>query len=139
MTSGFYLGFDFGCKRIGVAVGQKITATAKPLPTLNATDGVPDWNLMTKLMKEWRPLAFIVGLPTKTDGSPQYTTPLAEAFAEELKTRFSLPVYLVDERFSTVEARSKLFEEGGYRKLQQTQIDSIAACLILEQWMQYPE
>jgi len=139
VSQAFYLGFDFGFKRIGVAVGQKITATARPLSTLQAISGKPDWALVKKIIKDWRPSAIIVGLPTCVDGSEQYTTEPARAFARELEQRFSVTVYLVDERFSTVEAKSRLFEEGGYRTLAKSEIDSIAACLILEQWMRHPE
>jgi putative Holliday junction resolvase len=136
MRSGVYLGFDFGYKRIGVAVGQGITQTARPLTTLAAKEGVPDWFLIEKLIREWRPLALIVGLPTCIDDSEQYTTPASKEFAHQLHQRFSLPVHMVDERLSTKEARSQLFAEGGYRKIKNTPIDSIAACIILEQWLQ---
>ncbi|KTC99598.1 Holliday junction resolvase RuvX [Legionella erythra] len=138
MPDGVYLGFDFGYKRIGVAVGQTVTLSARPLPTLTAKQGIPDWNLVARLVEQWQPQALIVGLPTCIDGSEQYTTPLARHFAKQLKKRFSLPVHLVDERLTTVEARAQLFAEGGYRKLKQSQIDSTAACIILEQWLQYP-
>lgn len=135
MPEGIYLGFDFGYKRIGVAVGQEITSSARPLTTLAANQGIPDWNLLQKLIKEWRPAALIVGLPTCIDDSEQYTTIAARSFAKQLKKRFALPVNLVDERLSTVEARSQLFAEGGYRKIKNTQVDSVAACVILEQWL----
>ncbi|MFC7781232.1 Holliday junction resolvase RuvX [Legionella taurinensis] len=138
MPDGVYLGFDFGYKRIGVAVGQTVTLSARPLPTLVARQGIPDWQLVTKLIEQWQPQALIVGLPTCIDGTEQYTTPLARHFAKQLKKRFSLPVHLVDERLTTVEARSQLFAEGGYRKLKNSQVDSTAACIILEQWLQYP-
>lgn len=139
VANGYYLGFDFGYKRIGVAVGQIVTETARPLSTISAVDGIPLWHMIEKIIREWRPIALVVGLPTCINGKEQYTTKPALAFGEALGQRFSLPVHYVDERFSTMEARSRLFEEGGYRKLASTQIDSIAACLILEQWMQYPE
>lgn len=139
MPNEVYLGFDFGYKRIGVAVGQVITQSARPLTTLDAKQGVPDWQMIGKLIKEWFPLALIVGLPTCLDDSEQYTTPAARNFAKQLRTRFALPVHLVDERLTTVEARAQLFAAGGYRKLKNTQIDSIAASLILEQWLQYPQ
>ncbi|MGQ3892849.1 Holliday junction resolvase RuvX [Legionella sp. CNM-4043-24] len=137
MPAGVYAGFDFGYKRIGVAIGQAITQTARPLSTLNAKDGVPDWKELEKIIREWRPKALIVGLPTCIDDSEQYTTAAARAFARKLRKQFALPVHLVDERLSTVEARAQLFAEGGYRKIQNTQIDSIAACIILEQWLQH--
>lgn len=136
MPDSIYLGFDFGYKRIGVAVGQEITSSARPLTTLFATQGVPEWAMIQKLIQEWRPEAFVVGLPTCIDDSEQYTTVAARNFGYQLKKRFLLPVHLVDERLSTVEARAQLFAEGGYRKIKNTQIDSVAACVILEQWLQ---
>jgi len=139
MPKGVFLGFDFGFKRIGVAIGQAITLTARPLPTLAAEQGVPDWLLIAKLINEWKPEAFIVGLPTCIDDSEQYTAPAARSFARKLTKQFKLAVHLVDERLSTVEARAQLFAEGGYRKIKTTEVDSIAACIILEQWLQHPE
>lgn len=136
MLEGIYLGFDFGYKRIGVAVGQSLTGSASPLLTLDAKLGVPDWDIIRKLLKQWRPLALVVGLPTCIDDSEQYTTAAARGFARQLRRRFALPVHLVDERLSTVEARAHLFAEGGYRKIKNAEIDSIAACVILEQWLQ---
>jgi putative holliday junction resolvase len=139
MPDPVYLGFDFGYKRIGVAVGQRLTCTANPLSTIAATKGVPCWSLIAALIKQWRPDAFIVGFPTRIDGGPLYVTKPAKRFADALKTKFDLPVFLVDERLSTVEARAQLFARGGYRKLKQAEIDSCAACIILEQWLQQGE
>jgi putative Holliday junction resolvase len=138
MPEGVYLGFDFGYKRIGVAVGQRLTCSASPLPTLDAKLGVPNWNAVQKIIVQWDPQALIVGLPTCIDDTELYTTKAARRFAKQLQKQFSLPVYLVDERLSTIEARRKLFEQGGYRKLKKTQIDGVAACVILEQWLQHP-
>jgi len=134
--SGVYLGFDFGFKRIGVAVGQTITATAQPVATLAAQHGKPDWSVLEKLINTWHPKGLIVGLPTCIDDSALYTTEAAKRFSKALQKRFSLPVYLVDERLTTVEARAQLFESGGYRKIKKSEVDSIAACIILEQWLQ---
>ena len=139
MPSGVFLGFDFGYKRIGVAVGQRLTCSASPLSTLDAKSGVPDWNAVQKIIDQWKPQGLIVGLPTCIDDSVLYTTAAAKRFAKQLRTRFALPVHLADERLSTVEARGQLFEQGGYKKLKKTEIDSIAACVILEQWLQHPE
>ena len=135
MPEGVYIGFDFGYKRIGVAVGQMLTGSASPLSTLEAKLGVPHWDSVQKVLNLWRPVALIVGLPTCIDDSEQYTTAAARGFARQLRKRFALPVHLVDERLSTVEARAQLFAEGGYRKLKNTEVDSIAACVILEQWL----
>lgn len=138
MPDGVYLGFDFGYKRIGVAVGQRLTCSASPLATISAQTGVPDWTVVAKVVAQWTPQALIVGIPTCIDGREQYTTSAARRFAKELRKRFTLPVHLVDERLSTVEARGQLFAQGGYKKIKQTEVDSIAACVILEQWLQYP-
>ncbi len=135
MPTAVFLGFDFGYKRIGVAVGQAITSTARPLCTLDAKLGVPNWNLVQKIIGQWQPQALIVGLPTCIDDTEQYTTAASRGFARQLRKRFLVPVHLVDERLTTVEARAQLFAEGGYRKIQKSEIDSIAACLILEQWL----
>lgn len=137
MPEGIYLAFDFGYKRIGVAVGQRLTKTASPLETLTANQGKPSWDAISALVQHWRPKGFIVGLPTRIDGSAQYTTVAAQDFAQQLKDRFALPVFLVDERLTTVEARTRLFEQGGYRKIKQSQVDSVAAVIILEQWLQH--
>ncbi len=138
MPDPVYLGFDFGYKRIGLAVGQRLTHTASPLPTLAAKTGLPDWNLLEKIIAQWKPQAFIVGIPTCIDDRLLYTTAAARRFAKQLKQRFHLDVHLVDERLTTVEARERLFAKGGYKKIQQTEVDGIAACIILEQWLQSP-
>jgi len=139
MPDPVYLGFDFGYKRIGVAVGQRLTCTATPLSTLKASDGAPSWDIIAALIKQWRPSALIVGFPTRADGGPLYVTKPAKRFADRLHGRFKLPVFLVDERLSTVEARALLFEKGGYRKIKTSEVDSLAACVILEQWLQQAE
>lgn len=139
MHNQVYLGFDFGFKRIGVAIGQRLTCSANPLPPLAAKQGVPHWEIIHKLIQQWHPHALIVGLPTCIDDTELYTTSAARRFAKQLKKHYGLPVHLVDERLSTVAARDELFSSGGYRKLKSTSVDSIAACVILEQWLQHPE
>ena len=109
MPEGVYLGFDFGFKRIGIAVGQQLTCSANPLPTLAAQSGAPNWDKVQTLIRQWQPAALIVGVPTCIDDTELYTTGAAKAFAKQLHKRFSLPVHLVDERLSTVEARERLF------------------------------
>jgi putative holliday junction resolvase len=139
MLNEVYLGFDFGFKRIGVAVGQRLTCSASPLTTLPAKQGIPDWAIIKKLISQWNPQALVVGLPTCIDDSELYTTAAARRFAKQLRKQSLLMVHLVDERLSTVEAREQLFSQGGYRKLKNSEVDSIAACVILEQWLQHPE
>lgn len=128
------LAFDFGLARIGVAVGQAITQTASPLETLQANDGVPDWIKLETLLKHWQPKKVLVGEPLNMDGSDQEITTRARKFARQLHGRFGVQIEMVDERLSSAAAREEIFEFGGYKKLKKSQIDSIAAALILESW-----
>ncbi|OGV26253.1 MAG: Holliday junction DNA helicase RuvA [Legionellales bacterium RIFCSPHIGHO2_12_FULL_37_14] len=129
------MGFDFGLRRIGVAIGNTLTKNANPLPIILARQGEPNWDEVKAVIKTWRPFACIVGLPTMIDGSEQYITKASKEFAEALKNKVNLPVYLVDERLTTVEAKAQLFSEGGLKKIKQQEVDSIAACVILQQWL----
>lgn len=134
MASETLLGFDFGTKSIGVAVGQQLTGTARALTALKAQDGTPDWSQIERLLKEWQPDYVVVGLPLNMDGSEQELTARARKFANRLHGRFGVRVELQDERLSTVEARAGLFERGGYRALQKGAVDSQSAVIILEDW-----
>lgn len=129
------LGFDFGSKWIGTAVGQTITRSANPLTTLASQHGQPDWAGIENLISTWRPQALIVGIPLNMDGSEQAMTLKAREFAKELQQRFTLPIYQVDERLTSVEAKQQLFDQGGSRKLSKDKINSYAAKLILEGWL----
>lgn len=129
------LGFDFGTKKIGVAVGQTITRSARPLDIIKASNGVPQWEAMDKLIKTWQPDALIVGIPLNMDGTEQPITQVAKRFEDSLRERYQLPVFGIDERLTTREARNYLFDEGGYKALQAGQVDSVAAQLILQNWL----
>lgn len=130
------LGFDFGLKRIGVAVGQTLTRTASPLKTLKAMQGEPNWEELGKLVQQWRPGLLVVGVPVNMDGSPQAITAAARQFAQALEQRLGLAVIEMDERLTTKEARQRLFDMGGYRAIEKSEVDSYAAKLILESWLQ---
>lgn len=130
------LSFDFGMKSIGVAVGQEITGTASPLDALKARDGIPDWDRVAAIYDEWRPHLVIVGLPLNMDGTEQQVTFSARKFANRLHAKFKTPVETSDERLTTVDAKARLFELGGYRKLEKQKIDSASACLILQSWIE---
>src|ERR1700704_1336362 len=124
------LAFDFGLKRIGIAVGEPELGTAHPLPAIAA----PGFDLITKLISEWRPAALVVGVPGADNGEH----PLAkrvERFARQLEGRFRLPVARVDERFTYVEAESRLRETKTKSGAKKTAVDSVAAQLILEQYL----
>lgn len=130
------LAFDFGTSSIGCAVGQSITGTAQGLPAFKARDGIPDWQQIERVIQEWQPDLLVIGLPLNMDGTPQSLTERARKFANRLNGRFNLPIALQDERLTTVEARSMIFERGGYRALKKQKVDSISACLILESWFE---
>lgn len=129
------LGFDFGTKRIGVAVGQTVTGTARALGTVKAQQGKPQWEALDKYVKTWQPDAFVVGIPLNMDGTEQPLTNAARKFASLLQERFDLPIFEMDERLSTKDARERLFNEGGYKALQNAEVDSVAAQLILQNWL----
>ncbi len=131
------MAFDFGTKRIGVAVGQSITGTASPLSILSAKDGVPDWEVLEKLITEWRPSVFIVGMPFNMDGGENEMTSLAQKFSQRLQGRFNVPCFTIDERLSSREARDikkQLADQQGKKYKEKEAIDSLAAQLILENW-----
>jgi putative Holliday junction resolvase len=133
------MAFDFGLVRIGVAVGQSITKTASPLETVRTKKGAIQWEVIKKLLVIWEPSLLLIGLPLNMDASPQHLTKKAKTFANQLYGRFGIKIEMMDERLSSVAARSILFESGGYKKLKKTAIDSIAAVLILESWFEQLE
>jgi len=129
------LGFDFGRRRIGVAVGQEITASARPLTTLPSTRRQrPDWPAIDRLLAEWQPALVVVGVPRHADGSASAMTTAALRFSRQLRERCRLPVVTIDERLSSHAARARLAELDRDRTL----LDAAAAALILESWLQAP-
>ncbi|HEX7763089.1 MAG TPA: Holliday junction resolvase RuvX [Cellvibrio sp.] len=136
MTIKSLLAFDYGTKNIGVASGQTITRSANAQAQLKAKDGVPDWNQIEKLLKEWQPDLVLVGLPLNMDGSESELSTRARKFANRLHGRFGVKVELVDERLSSFEAKGEVMEQGGSRHYKLNPVDSIAARLILESWFE---
>lgn len=130
------LAFDYGTKVIGVAYGQTLTSTTQALTPLKAQDGIPNWELIQKLVDEWQPHLLIVGLPLNMDGSPSELSQRAEKFARRLTGRFGLPTEMVDERLSSFEAKGQVIEQTGSRDFKQHAVDSIAATLILQSWLE---
>jgi len=128
------LAFDFGLKRIGVAVGQSITQTAQPLPLLKAQDGAPKWDEVQQLIEKWQPQLLLVGVPLHMDGSEQDVTRFARRFGNRLNGRFHLPVQWVDERLTSYEAETILSELDFKSANDKIGVDSVSAMLILEQW-----
>lgn len=128
------LGFDFGLSKIGVAVGQMVTKTAKSLTVLKAKRGIPDWTMIQEIIQEWGIDALVVGLPLNMDGTEQRMTQFAKQFGNTLHKKFSLPVYFIDERLTTVAARDEMHThlKGSARF---AEADSVSAKIIVESWM----
>ena len=129
------LGFDFGLKQIGVASGQTLTSSATGLTILKAVDGMPKWDQVEKLLKEWSPDLVVVGLPLNMDDSESDLSNRARKFARRLQGRFAVEVEMVDERLTSREAKS-IGRDQGTQDL--TKIDHIAASLILQSWLDAP-
>lgn len=136
--SGCVLGFDYGARRIGVASGNRISQSARPLSALLSQKGQPDWQRIDALISEWRPEAVVVGLPLTLDGGEQAITRGARSFAQALGQRSGLPVHLVDERHTSQEASRRFAAQraaGSARRRDAENIDSLAAAVILESWL----
>lgn len=132
------IAFDFGMKKIGVAVGENFLNTGKALNELPARNGNPNWKDIKCLLNIWKPKFLIVGLPLNLDGTKQNITKKAERFAFLLNQKFNIFVKLHDERLSTKEARSIIFSKGGFKAFRKNKIHSTSAVIILESWfMQY--
>jgi putative Holliday junction resolvase len=136
------LGFDYGARRIGVASGNRISRSGRPLPALISRKGEPDWPRIDALLAEWKPEALVVGLPLTLDGGEQAITRGARAFADTLGQRSGLPVHLVDERHTSQEAARRFAAQrasGAARRRDAENIDSLAAVVILETWLRETE
>lgn len=129
VIEGQVLGFDFGLRRIGVAVGQTVTSTASPLTIVNSQDGKPDWDAITELFEQWKPVAIVVGLPMRLSGEEQALTQPARKFGQRLSGRYNTPVFFIEEQLSSIEAESR-------RKNHKQHVDDHAAQIILENWLE---
>lgn len=133
-VEGTLIGFDFGLRRIGVAIGQTITQTASPEAIVNSQDGKPDWEHITQLFEKWQPVAIVVGLPMRLDGTEQAMTQPARKFGQRLSGRYGKPVFFIEEQLSSIEAEQR---QANRRKSgKQAHIDDHAAQIILENWLQ---
>lgn len=130
------LAFDYGTKNIGIACGQLISGTANELAPLKAKDGVPDWAQVEKILNEWKPDLVLVGLPLNMDDSESELSARARKFANRLHGRFGVKVEMIDERLSSFEAKGEVMSRGGSRNYKNNPVDSIAARLILESWLE---
>jgi putative Holliday junction resolvase len=126
--------FDFGEQRIGVAVGEHILKSAKPLTTIDNESNEIRFEAISKLVNEWQPKLLIVGLPLSLDGAETKVTQLCKKFARRLNGRFNLPVMLIDERYSSVEASDLLNQSGIKGRAQKEMLDQVAAQTILQSY-----
>jgi putative Holliday junction resolvase len=132
------LAFDFGLRRIGVACGDTISRTASPLAPVGSGPKGPQWEKIDAMMRDWQPNLAVVGLPYNVDGTETAMAAAARSFAAQLGERYSIEIALVDERYSSQEAGARLrsARESGLRRrrVDKTDIDAEAACVILERW-----
>lgn len=130
---GCILGFDFGLRRIGVAVGQTLLGTATPITTLTSCNNAPDWTRISQLIREWSPAILIVGMPISADGTKTPLIIATQSFIHSLEQRYLLPVDAIDERLSSHEARFAAVR--GAKRNPKIARDHIAAQVILQTWL----
>lgn len=137
-AEGSVLAFDFGTRRIGVAIGTLLAAgrsvAARPLTTIDAEGNAARFDAIARLIAEWQPVQLLVGRPLNEDGTPHEMTARCTRFANQLRGRFRLPVVEVDERFSSAAAEANLRERGLSWQQRKLQVDAEAACIILQTW-----
>jgi putative holliday junction resolvase len=131
------LAFDFGTRRIGVAIGNTLLRVARGLTTIDATKVADPLEEIAALVAQWQPALLVVGLPVHADGAPHAMTANAQRFARQLEIRFALPVKMVDERYTTAAAEDMLSEARQGREGRETR-DQLAAQLILQAYFDTP-
>lgn len=133
------IAFDFGKQRTGVAIGNTVTGIATPHATIQSKNDKPNWEKITQLLQEWRPEQLVVGVPYYLDGKSSNMTEAALRFARQIEGRYHLPVATIDEQLSSREAEQRLKQsrqQGRNKKITKTDIDKLAAAIILESWFQ---
>ena len=140
MTARVFLGFDYGGKFIGVAVGSTHSGLAQPVATVRVNaNREPDWEQIARLVAEWRPHALVVGLPLNMDGTEQTMTRAARAFGDRLRERYNLPLHMVDERLTTRAAKDQLYAAGIAGTRHKQHLDKMAAQTILQSFLDTQE
>lgn len=134
VQSGTVLAFDFGERRIGIAVGEHLIQSANPLTTIDNESNEVRFAAITELINEWQPKLLVVGLPLSLDGRETEVTQLCKKFARRLNGRFNLPVALIDERYSSAEASQLLNQTGIKGRAQKAMLDQVAAQTILRSY-----
>ena len=135
---GTLLAFDFGHRRIGVAVGQTLTGSANALAVVSVS-AKPDWQTITLIVNEWKPVALVVGLPLAEDGGETRMSKNCQRFGRQLEGRYGIPVFYEDERLTSFSAEQRFVDlrvQGGLRRKDAALKDAMAARIILESWLQ---
>ncbi len=132
---GNVIGFDFGQKRIGVAVGNNISKTARALITIDSSSNNQKFEAIQKIIEEWQPISIVVGVPFNVDGSEHKVTNLSKKFAKQLEQKYSLPTHLIDERYTSIEANHEIKDKKIDLKKKKLLIDQIAAKIILQSYL----
>ena len=132
---GNVIGFDFGQKRIGVAVGNNISKTAQALITIDSSSNNQKFEVIQKIIEEWQPISIVVGVPFNVDGSEHKVTNLSRKFAKQLEQKYSLPTHLIDERYTSIEANHEIKDKKIDLKKKKLLIDQIAAKIILQSYL----
>jgi putative Holliday junction resolvase len=132
---GNIIGFDFGQKRIGVAIGNNISKSAQALITIESTSSNQKFEVIQKIMDEWQPVSIVVGVPFNVDGSEHKVTNLCKKFAKQLEQKYALPIYLIDERYTSIEASYEIQDKKIDLKKKKLLIDQIAAKIILQSYL----
>lgn len=132
---GNIIGFDFGQRRIGVAIGNNISKTAQALITIESSTNNQIFEAIQKIMDEWRPISIVVGVPFNVDGTEHKVTNLSKKFAKQLEQKYLLPTHLIDERYTSIEANHELKDKKIDLRKKKLLIDQIAAKIILQSYL----
>lgn len=132
---GNIIGFDFGQRRIGVAIGNNVSKTAQALITIESATNTQKFEAIQKIMEEWMPMSIVVGVPFNVDGSEHKVTNLCKKFAKQLEEKYSLPIHLIDERYTSIEASHEFKNKKNDVKKKKLLIDQIAAKIILQSYL----
>lgn len=132
------MAFDFGTQKFGIAIGQKMIESVNPLPLFKVRDGIPDWQQLHKIIQEWQPDLFLVGLPLNMDDTESELSLRAKKFARRLQHQTNILTYMIDERLSTREARQQLQHYQAQGQAKRLNADSLVAGLLIETWYYDP-
>nr|WP_298890414.1 Holliday junction resolvase RuvX [uncultured Acinetobacter sp.] len=137
-TAQTIMAFDFGTQKMGIAVGQSLIQNSNPLALFPMKDGIPNWDDLLKIVKQWQPNLFLVGLPLNMDDSESDLSRRARKFARRLRHQTNIDTWMVDERLTTRDARQDLMKLHAQGQAKHIQADSLAAGLLLESWYREP-